>query len=418
MTALIPLSALALVLLDAVADILPDKPLFWVVTPLRLVVLVGLMALTPLLRGAGVAVLRRDWVMHLCSAALLVAAAIPAVRSGQGWAEWRGLVTCVAIAYLAAGVMRSSVDAWRAVTMIAMVTVATAALTGVRQTVQGIPTGFCRGALDGTADSCGHPGVLVRALGTFGNPNLLAAFLVLMIPLAVAFAVGHTQRQTRILGLLVAAIGVAGVAATGSRAGLVAVATIGFAYLVLRRPSTPRLLAGVGAVVAMLAAGAVALATGAGIGVRTDVWRAAATLIRQYPLGVGWGRTGDMIAAVVPGDEKFQHAHNLWLDALLAAGPLGLAAVVGFTVVAGVAVVRAARRGSAAGVALGCSLAGFAVYCLFDNPVNAIRNAYATWAVLGLAIAAGQGVRYRIGDDTSGIPTSHPSDELPTTLLS
>ncbi|WP_176489714.1 O-antigen ligase family protein [Mobilicoccus massiliensis] len=391
---ILALIALALVVLDAVADVLPDASLFWVVTPVRLVIVVGLLALAATVRRVDTSALRWRWPFDLCALALLAAAAIPAYVY-DGWSEWRGLLTSVAVAYLAAGVLRSSAESWRAVTLLAFGAVATAGLTGLRQTVQGIPTGFCRGALDGSSDSCGHPDVYMRAIGTFGNPNLLAAFLVLMLPLAVAYAAGHTQRNSRAVAYLVAAAGVAGVLATGSRAGMLALLASLVAFVILRRPTTTRLVAGAaGAVVALTAAG-IAIAVGGRIGVRADVWAAAVELVRQHPLGVGVGRTGNLLAARVPGDEEFQHAHNLWLDMLLAAGPVGLLATIGLTVFAAACVIRAARRGSAAGVALGCALTAFAVFCLLDNPVNAIRNATAAWFVLGLAVAAGHGVRHR-----------------------
>ncbi|GMA41434.1 O-antigen ligase family protein [Mobilicoccus caccae] len=391
MASLVALLALALVMLHAVADVLPDTPLFWVLTPVRLVVLIGLVALAATVRRVDRSTFAWRRLFDLCVVLLLAAAAVPAHVYG-GWSEWRGLLTCVGVAYLAAGVLRSSPESWRAISLTATAAVATAALTGIRQTVNGIPTGFCRGALDGSADSCGNPGVVFRALGTFGNPNLLAAFLVLLIPLAAAYAAGHTQRHSRAVGYLVVGVGVVGV---GSRAGLLALVAMAAAFLVLRRPTTPRLVGAGIAAAGVLAAAGIAVLAGVGVGVRADVWSAAADLVRRYPFGVGVGRTGDLLAATVPGDEAFRHAHNLWLDMLLAAGPLGLVAVVGLTVLGAVHVIRAARRASAAGIALGCALAAFAVFCLVDNPVNAVRNGYAAWLVLGLAMAAGQGVHHR-----------------------
>lgn len=383
------LIALSLVLLHAAADVLPDGPLFWLVTPLRAVVVVGLLALIPTIRRPERPALVRRLPFDIAVVLLLVAAAVPA-HAYDGWPQWRGLLTCAAVAYLAMGVVRSSPESWRAITLVALAGVATAALTGIRQTVNGIPTGFCRGALDGSADACGNEGVMFRALGTFGNPNLLAGFLILLIPLAAAYAAGHTARQTRVAGYLVVTAGVGGVLASGSRAALLALAGSLVAYLVLRHPTTPRLLAAGAGIAGTLLAGAIVLLTGGGAGVRADVWRAAASIVRDHPFGVGMGRTGPFLQQAIPGTEQFRHAHNMWLDTLLEAGPVGLLAMIVLTVVAAVSVVRAARQGSAAGVALGAALAGFAVFCLFDDPLNAVRNAYVAWAVLGLTVAVGQ----------------------------
>lgn len=410
----VPLLALAVVLWDAAADVLPDHPVVWVVTPVRLVVLLGLVGLLPSLATARWAAigprLMRLLAFLLLSLLLLVAAAVPAHTYGA-WSAWRGLVTCVGVALLAAGVVGFRPQSWRAVMSASTVAVAVAALAGIRQSVQGIPTGFCRGALDGSADSCGHPGVLVRADGTFGNPNLLAAFLVLVVPLAAAYAAGEDDRDSRVVGALLAVAGVGGLVATGSRAAVMSVVVAVAAFVVLRRPTRRRVLVGVVGTLGALAAGVAALALGVGVGVRLDVWRAAVQLVGQYPWGVGLGRTGDLLAAAVPGDEQFRHAHNLWLDMLLAAGPGGLVAVAGLTLLAAVCAVRAAKRGSAAGVALGCSLAGFALYCLFDNPLNAIRNAYAAWMILGLVIGVDAAVGP--GPDSSDTGTAPAEVLLP-----
>lgn len=415
---LLALLALVVLVLQSVADVLPAEPLFWVVTPERVVVAVGLLALLATVRRVDRASLAWRWPFDLCAAALLLAAAVPAHRYGT-WPEWRALATGVAIAWLAAGVMRASVESWRAITLVAFGAVLTAGLTGVRQTVQGIPTGFCRGALDGTADSCGHADVMVRAIGTFGNPNLLSAFLVLLVPLAAAYAAGHTQRQARAVGYLGAGVGVLGILATGSRAGILALAAMLLAFLVLRRPTTPRLVAG-GVLAALgIIGGGLAVALGGRVGVRADVWSASVDIAREHPLGVGLGRTGALLAARTPGDEAFRHAHNLWLDALLSTGPLGLAATLGLTVFGATCVVRAARRGSAAGIALGVALVGFATICLVDDPVNAVRNADAAWLVLGLAVGAGHAVRHRRslevfrGEDAS----TRPAATAPTTAV-
>ena len=207
-------------------------------------------------------------------------------------------------------------------------------------------------------------------------------------------------------------VGVLGILTTGSRAGILALAAMSLAFLVLRRPTTPWLLAGGAIGLLAVAGGGAVAARGGRVGVRADVWAAAVDLVRENPLGVGLGRTGALLDARIPGDEAFRHAHNLWLDMLLAAGPLGLLATCGLTVVAATCVVRAARRGSAAGIALGASLAGFGALCLVDDPVNAVRNADAAWLVLGLAVGAGDAVRHRRsleihrGDTTSDLRTA------------
>lgn len=410
----VALLALGLVVLEAVADVLPDDALVGVFTPVRIVVLVGLVALACSIRRFDRSTLAWRLPFDVAAALLLVGAAYAAHAFGA-WADWRGLATCVAVAYLAAGVMRATPEAWHGIGMLSLVAVGTAGLTGVRQSVNGIPTGFCRGAIDGSADACGHADVLVRANGTFGNPNLLAAFLILFLPLAVAGAVALGSRHARALGWLVCVAGVAGLVATGSRAGMLALLAACGAFLVLRRPTMPRIVVGAAAATVVAAAGVFVSAFGVGTGVRGDVWSATVRLVEQHPWGVGIGRTGSVIDAAVPGDEAFTHAHNWWLDTLLAAGPAGLLGAIGLSLLAAVSVVRAARRGSASALALGSSLAGFGVLCLVDDPLNAIRTAYAAWLVLGLAASAGHGVRHR-EPERHGPPDAEngrPGDTVP-----
>ncbi|MDO5628751.1 MAG: hypothetical protein Q4G43_10555, partial [Mobilicoccus sp.] len=201
---MVALLALALVMLHAVADILPDAPLFWIVTPLRLVIVVGLVAL--LFAHRSDRQVRWRMPFDVCALVLVVAAAIPAHLYG-GWPQWRGFVTAVAVGYLALGLIRRAPDAWPALGLVSMASVATAALAGLRQTINDIPTGFCRGALDGSADACGNDGVFYRALGTFGNPNLLAGFLLLITPLAFAYAASLPPKQ-RAVGYLIASSGI------------------------------------------------------------------------------------------------------------------------------------------------------------------------------------------------------------------
>ena len=105
--------------------------------------------------------------------------------------------------------------------LLAVVVVAVAASAAARQVASDISTGFCRGALDGSADVCA-PGTAIRAIGTFSNPNLLAAFLVLLLPVAAAGSMALADRASRLLGTTVVVLGYAAVLMTGSRGGVIA----------------------------------------------------------------------------------------------------------------------------------------------------------------------------------------------------
>lgn len=381
----IALACLALVVAESTADVLPDAAIVGVLTPLRLVLLVGLLALLVSTGRLGARDLRWRRPFDVAVALLLLAAALAAWRQGD-WTLWRALLTAVGAAYLAMGVRRASPDMWAGISLLGLLAVATAALTAVRQTASGIPTGYCRGALDGSVDTCGQAGVLVRAVGPFPNPNLLAAFLVMLLPLAVAAAMSLPQRSQRALAYGVVGAGVVALVLTGSRGGIIAAGVGLAAWFVLRRPTRRRLIGGGALAGLAVAATAVAMVTGLGGGVRSQVWAAALDVAGANPLGVGLGRSGDVIAARVPGDEAFRHAHNLWLDQLVTTGWLGLGALLAITGLLAWHVVRAARRGSVAATAAGSGLAAFAAASLADDPANTSRIALLAWVLVGLAM--------------------------------
>ncbi|WP_300011491.1 O-antigen ligase family protein [Pseudonocardia sp.] len=412
------LLCLGAALLESTADLLPDDPVLGVLTPLRLVLLVGLVAAVTA---------RGRWPrtpLDVPVVLLLVVAAAATALAGQPWAPWRGLLTAVGVCYLAAGVRRALPDSWPAVSLLVLVAVAAAGAGAAQQVANGTPTGFCRGALDGSADLC-TGAELIRATGPFSNPNLLAAFLVLLLPVAATGAAALADRTSRLVGVALVVVGYAAVLLTASRGGVVAALAGVAAFVVLRRPTRTRLL--LAAAAAGAVAGIAAAVTGGRFGVRGEVWAAAARLVADAPFGVGPGRAGPLLDAAIPGEEAFAHAHNLWLHWAVEAGLPGLVAALVLTGVAAVLAVRGSRRGSVAAVAAGAGLAGFAVMSLADHPANAIRLSIALWAVLGLLAAderlsrarpAGRRPRGRAGCPPRGprpSPRSLPHPATPTT---
>lgn len=398
----VALLALVAVLAEAAADVLPDGPVVGVVTPVRLALGIGLVALLlggpartrPGLDGSGAA--GRPLLRHgrtgpldpaaialgVAVASLLATAALATLTSGTDWSAWRGILTGAATFVLAAGVVRARPAVGPALGLLSLGAVGTAAAIAVRQFAAGTPTGFCRGALDGSDDVCG-PGAIVRVVGTFANPNLLAAFLVLLLPLAAAGSFALADRPSRLVGTTVVVTGYAAVVLTGSRGGVAAAAAGAVVFALLRRPTRRRAL--------LLAAGATAaglvvllVVTGGRLGLRADIWRAALHLVLTHPLGVGPGRAGALLDAAIPGPEAFQHAHDLWLNWAVECGWPGLAAASAVTVAAGAVVLRRARTRSASVAALGAGLGGFAVLSLTDDPANALRIALALGIVLGM----------------------------------
>ena len=396
--------AILLILAEAVADVLPDGPILWMVTPLRAVILLGFTAAAAgalvrarLSRGqrlrGPVGRLPRFSVWSLLwwlgSALVLLTTAI-ASWSFATWSEWRSLATGIAAGALVMAVVSLWPGAWRALGAGSAVSVAVLAATGLQQISTGAATGFCRGALDGSADSCGAEGAVSRAIGTFSNPNLLAAALLLLLPPAIAWAVAMWQVADRSVGV-VAAVTVAGGGAvlllTISRGALIGALAAAAVWVLLMRPTMTRLLVGVVGVTIGLAVLLVAFGSGR-VGVREQVWKAAAQLIGEHPLGVGVGRSGDLIDLAVPGDERFAHAHNILLDQAVTAGLAGAAALLLVLVAALVAGLRGAEQGRVPATVVAVALTGFLTASMLDDPSNTSRIWLLLWMALGAALAS------------------------------
>ncbi|WP_405584170.1 O-antigen ligase family protein [Streptomyces sp. NBC_01092] len=394
----VPLGAAAVVLLDSATDFFPDDPLAGILTPTRLALLLGLLALVVPVRGRTPARLRDFRTRLDLPIGLLIAASVVATyRSGQPTAPLRGLLTVIACYYLVVAVRRTQPESWRAIGLLALTGVAAAATSAFSQFTNDTPTGFCRtGLLTDIACDAGGDGILIRATGTFSNPNLLAAFLVLLLPFALLAAVLVDERTARTAVVLLVVVGYGALLTTFSRAGYVAGAAgllvLGGAYWLAPRladRAQRRLFAALGTLALLAAAGAIWAVSRAGnaLGVRGQAWEAALGLAADNPLGVGLGRSGAVISAAAPGDRTFVHAHNLWLNWLVEAGPLGLLAITAVAVIAVSSAARAARAKSVIGTVGLAALTGFFLMSMMDHPANLDRIDALLWYALAVVMA-------------------------------
>lgn len=377
------LVSVALLFLEAVADILPDGTWFWLVTPSRAVLILGLVAMALVAPRPGA---WRTWI-DVPLALLVVVGLVASFGRPDSMALWRWLLTEVGFFYLVVMVRRLHRDTHRAALVLGLTGVATAALVALQQAAEQTPTGFCRAPAAGMADGCEQPGALVRVIGTFANPNLLAAFLLVLLPLAWLAVDEWLNRSMRLAGWAVIALASLALLQTWSRAGIAAGLLGALALFTLLQPYGRRLrhgglllLAGIG--------GAILVVAVSGAGVRTSVWTESFRLAAANPLGVGLGRAGALLDEAIPGDLQFQHAHNTWLNWLIETGWLGFLAVLTITGLVCWRTWRSAREGSRIAAACGAGLLGVGLMSLADHPANSLRVAMVMALVIGLLMSS------------------------------
>jgi O-antigen ligase len=393
----LPLLIVAVLLASTAADILPGDTIVGVgevqLNLARILIVVGFAALAAT-AGPRALLVRTGIAIPL---ALLLVVALYTSHKWGTYPRYRFLVEGVAAFYLAAATVRARGDARDAIAAIGMIALAIAALSAVAQVAQGVQTGFYRhGCTPVTKPFGAAPADSVtRAVGTFANPNVLAGYLLLLVPLGAL--AGAFVRRVR--GLWVAvALGVGGgylaLVLTFSRAAVfAALIALGVGILVARvRNRRWLLLVALGLGVAVLfLVGSCGSDAGAGYG-RSKEWSDTLDVIKDNPVwGVGLGRLGDVLHGRDPASTA-QHAHNLWLTWWADAGTGALLAWIWIAIALLWRSARSALGGDPSARAGLVALLAFFGFSLLDHPANVDRVALAFWIVAGLAAVSGPGV--------------------------
>lgn len=389
----LPLLVVALVLLSTGADLLPPDAIVDVgeveLDLTRLLIIAGLAALVYThgprreIFASGVAI----------PLGLLVLASLVATIKWGGEPRFRFLLESVALLYLALAVARTREDARGALAVAALIAVCVAGIDGVAQIAQDEATGFYRdGCTPVTAPPPAIPdGTVTRAIGSFANPNLLAAHVLLLAPLGAAGVAllgggGWALRRVLVLALSLASLGLL---LTYSRSGVVLGVLAVAAGLWLSGVRNRQYM--VGAIAALAIVAFVLLGTcgtqgGASFG-RADEWRETISVIGDNPVyGVGLGRIGDVLHER-DARSTSQHAHNLLLNWWAEAGPLALLAWIWLFAVLAWRALRAGLSGDVAARGLFVALAAFFAYSMLDHPANVDRIAVALFVIMGMAAA-------------------------------
>ena len=363
----------------------------WKLTLSRLLVIAALVAL--LATGARL----RDFRTGLDApiAILVFAGIVTTLRHPLAGADeaapLRFLLTVVVFYYVTVAMCRRTPAVRLALPMVAAFAIVASSVVGVEQVAQDQFTGFYRDGFTPVITGKPQPDLLPRARGSFVNPNLLASHVLLLAPLAVAFALSAVAREVRVVLFGLAALAYLGLFLTFSRAGMGAALVAGAVVAYAMRPAWRPRLRVVGAVAAVFLLLGAAVTGGdlvGGFG-RTEAMSLSLDVARDNPTtGVGLGRAGDAMTAAGDEGDSYRHSHNLWLTWLVEAGPLALIAwvwIAGWLLWRGY---RAAGRGRALAASSLAAVTGFFIFCLFDHPANVERIATAFWFVAAL-IAAG-----------------------------
>jgi O-antigen ligase len=304
----------------------------------------------------------------------------------------RFLLESVALVYLTLGVVRTRPEARTAILVVALVAVGLSSLDGVAQIAQGEATGFYR---DGCTPVTQAPpdipdGTVTRAIGSFSNPNLLAAHVLLLAPLAAAGIglVGGGWTLRRVLALVLG-LACVGLVLTYSRTGVVlgVLAAAGGIWLsgVRHRGYLVAAVAAL-AIVAFVLLGTCGSQGASSFG-RTDAWKETIEVIEDNPVyGVGLGRLGDVLHER-DARATSNHGHNLLLNWGAEAGLLALLAWLWLLAALLWRSLRAGLAGDVAARGIFMALAAFFAYSMSDHPANVDRIATALFVTMGLAAA-------------------------------
>jgi putative inorganic carbon (HCO3(-)) transporter len=263
------------------------------------------------------------------------------------------------------------------------------------------------------------------------NPNQLAGALVFLLPLAASCAIGVLRAGKPLLAALLAAVLVVGAATivlTQSRAGLIGLAgalaslALALGWLNADRRTKKFLVA---AVVLLAILGALAgglalprlLNTGGTAGAaqsdamlqqlsldaRVEIWSRAVYALQDFPFtGVGLGAFRRVVNVLyplflVPPGTDIAHSHNMFLQAGLDMGLIGLIGYAAMLIVGGVSAwqIAAKDRGFQRYVAAGAlaALVGLHVYGLADALALGSKPSAIYWVVLGLIAAMAASLR-------------------------
>ena len=257
----------------------------------------------------------------------------------------------------------------------------------------------------GWVDAAMHPELTVRAFSTFGNPNVLAEYLVFVLPFSLGLA--WCQRHWGWSLLILAGVGlqVLCLVLTMARSGWIALTAglLVFAILLDRRLLAGGVALGLLSLPLLLRSGvllrrllSIFTLQDSSNAHRIVVWRETLVMIREFwATGVGLGhRAYRFLYPYFAFDRsKFPfHSHNTYLQVAVEVGLLGLFSLLlylgsVYKGTMGLALRRQDRFHRSLLSAAAASLTGMLVFGLFESIIYLPKIIILFWLVLGLITA-------------------------------
>ncbi|MEW6242889.1 MAG: O-antigen ligase family protein [Bacillota bacterium] len=331
--------------------------------------------------------------------ALLVVSTVSSIDPAKSLPDLAISLAGIGLFFVTAYTIRTKAGLYRLVLVLICVA-ALVSLYGIYQFIMRVPP-----PESGWVDASRNPFLQTRAFSTFGNPNVLANFLILSGPLALALASAcrHAVKKILFFGVF----GVLGVCMllTFSRGGWLGllVATVLFSLAANRKLLLLMLIIAVVSLaivpqVDILSARLQNVGKDSSVSYRMVVWTEALYIIRDFwPVGVGLGHRPFMQiypAYMLDRNKKPFHTHNQYLQLVVETGVLGLI-IYGWIIFRNLRqtlhLLREERDRLIVSVsaAVSASLAGLAVMGMTDNILYRPKVILILWVVLGIAAAAG-----------------------------
>jgi putative inorganic carbon (HCO3(-)) transporter len=255
-------------------------------------------------------------------------------------------------------------------------------------------------------DSEQFPELKTRVFSTLGNPNVLAAFLVMTAGLSLGWSTDVHRRNNKLALLLVAALSIVCVLLTYSRGAWLALGVMGLLLLLSgRRPGRRSLVLSI-AIIGILAFWAhesllprfrsilgMFNPADSSVALRWALWESTLAMINEHPwLGLGWGSYRFIYPEydffVQNPDVIIYHGHNTLLSLAAEIGlPGAMLFAVAWAIICLQSLLRGWKQGASAerGLYFGFFLAfgGMAAFSLTDHVLFNVQVTAVFWSMLG-----------------------------------